>query len=619
MATGNGSTIQRVRDLNTSEAIRADPVLGPHERNVVPLTGRLGTVRRTTKTLGTGTYGRVNLESLEEGNVATKYYLQVKESILANTSEIACLKYLQDVPNVAQLIRLNTTPPAPQVGPALAPGKETLNFPAAVLGKAIGSLNDQSLYKSWDDVFSAVKQILIGYYNLHSLGITHRDTKPENMLMTATREVWISDFGFAKYNDEHIPISDDNVMGTPVYAAPELILRSILKKKGGKKNFFASDAWAVGASIYHIMTGKRLVFGPTLPHLLSRTFEVKGTPVIEDGEVFTLYQEYLATPNPRIHNYPEEPSAIARRLFERTIHKPTNNSTLLNVCLVVERLMQYKPDARDTIQEALQNPVFSGGIPASLSRPSLTDQYIKKIKLPQGITATRLEVLFDYLYNILTVDNVYSGDYMFSQESQPFILDRTGVYILSFLDTNKSNPYVNENNLDLIGAVGLFLAAAFFDTNKRKKFNIRQIRENTQNKYSEAEVLKCITMYMTSPIQFYGRTAFDYIINSTPSLDEELLETYAYLNYVCYQQSIFLTLGNADVAMGKIAEFISSGELPVGMYIRGSEPLGVGNASNELIQKFRRFLGLADFIGGSRIAKTRRYRKRRNRKTRNKQ
>jgi serine/threonine protein kinase len=85
----------------------------------------------------------------------------------------------------------------------------------------------------------------------HQAGVVHRDLKPSNVLLTADGVPKVSDFGLAKLldNDSGRTLSGQ-VMGTPSYIAPE-------QAEGHSKQVGpAADTYAMGAILYHALTGR---------------------------------------------------------------------------------------------------------------------------------------------------------------------------------------------------------------------------------------------------------------------------------------------------------------------------------------------------------------------------
>jgi len=81
--------------------------------------------------------------------------------------------------------------------------------------------------------------------------IVHRDIKPANLLVSVDGRVKVVDFGIATGAfDESVP-EDGGFMGTPGYVAPE--------RRNGGADTPAVDVYALGASLYAMLTGRLLV------------------------------------------------------------------------------------------------------------------------------------------------------------------------------------------------------------------------------------------------------------------------------------------------------------------------------------------------------------------------
>ncbi|KAG1682193.1 Serine/threonine-protein kinase Chk2 [Nymphon striatum] len=94
-------------------------------------------------------------------------------------------------------------------------------------------------------------QMVLAVQYLHSQGITHRDLKAENILLTNEEDqtlIKVTDFGLSKL------INSSTVMqtfcGTPNYLAPEILI------SGGKGRYTnAIDCWSLGVILYVCLSG----------------------------------------------------------------------------------------------------------------------------------------------------------------------------------------------------------------------------------------------------------------------------------------------------------------------------------------------------------------------------
>ncbi|MBE6363194.1 MAG: hypothetical protein E7054_06025 [Lentisphaerae bacterium] len=84
--------------------------------------------------------------------------------------------------------------------------------------------------------------------------ITHRDIKPANIMLSRTGEIKVADLGIAKVESDgrqNMTLTMDNaVLGTPYYASPEQL-------RSSHQVDCRADIYSLGATLYHMLTGKR--------------------------------------------------------------------------------------------------------------------------------------------------------------------------------------------------------------------------------------------------------------------------------------------------------------------------------------------------------------------------
>ncbi|HEX4487936.1 MAG TPA: serine/threonine-protein kinase [Terriglobales bacterium] len=82
----------------------------------------------------------------------------------------------------------------------------------------------------------------------HSEGVTHRDVKPANILLTPEGRAKLADFGIARLDQSHLTLPG-RLMGSPAYMAPE--------QMRGEDVDGRSDLFALGVVLYRLSTGYR--------------------------------------------------------------------------------------------------------------------------------------------------------------------------------------------------------------------------------------------------------------------------------------------------------------------------------------------------------------------------
>ncbi len=112
-----------------------------------------------------------------------------------------------------------------------------------------------------------MKGSLLGLAALHVQGVVHRDYKPENVMVDATGNTKLVDYGIAA------PVGEiAGVSGTPLYMAPE--------QWRGEPSNAATDVYAATATFVECLTGRPMFTGTTVGALLQQHLTIP--PPLDD-------------------------------------------------------------------------------------------------------------------------------------------------------------------------------------------------------------------------------------------------------------------------------------------------------------------------------------------------
>ena len=187
---------------------------------------------------------------------------------------------------------------------------------------------------------SIMRDILCGADYLHSRGISHRDLKPRNILVsTTTYDAKIADFGLSKFITFPVRRSVEN-FGTRWYRAPEVLL-------GMKITTMRVDMWSIG-TIFSEMKEKQALFpGRDHDDQIHVIFATLGTPTKDTWPEVGKSHDFqdLALPH-----YPEN------RLDAKTVNMSPTERDFLRLFL------QYDAVRRISASDALKLPFLAAAV-----------------------------------------------------------------------------------------------------------------------------------------------------------------------------------------------------------------------------------------------------------------
>ncbi len=142
--------------------------------------------------------------------------------------------------------------------PHMVPFYETLELYDTYLGIVMDFVEGQTLELlvqkekplEIDRIMTLLKQIANGLYEAHTAGMTHRDVKPDNLMVERLPAqgdfLHILDFGIVSV-DDGVSITN-GFLGTPLYASPEQATAGRIDHR--------SDIYSLGAVLFYMLTGQ---------------------------------------------------------------------------------------------------------------------------------------------------------------------------------------------------------------------------------------------------------------------------------------------------------------------------------------------------------------------------
>ncbi len=148
-------------------------------------------------------------------------------------------------------------------------------------------------------VLGILRQVAAALHKAAEQSIVHRDIKPENIMLAASGEVKVADFGLARLysRDDTANLTQVGItMGTPLYMSPEQV--------EGKPLDTRSDIYALGVTSYQMLTGE---------------------PPFRGDTALSIAVQHLQSAAERLENLrPDLPSAVCRIVHTMLAKDPSD-------------------------------------------------------------------------------------------------------------------------------------------------------------------------------------------------------------------------------------------------------------------------------------------------------
>ncbi|MDF1706424.1 MAG: serine/threonine-protein kinase [Aeromicrobium sp.] len=140
----------------------------------------------------------------------------------------------------------------------------------------------------------------------HAAGISHRDVKPSNILLTEDGTAKLSDFGIARGENDASVTRTGQVTGSPAYLPPEVAR--------GKSGGPAGDMWSLGATLFHAASGH--------------------TPYAGEGDGVAVLFRIVHEPAPRLTGRGELATVVADLMNHDPEQRPDAASTAVALAVI---------------------------------------------------------------------------------------------------------------------------------------------------------------------------------------------------------------------------------------------------------------------------------------------
>ncbi len=117
-----------------------------------------------------------------------------------------------------------------------------------------------------------VRDIALALHYAHEQGVTHRDVKPENIMLSREGKIFVIDFGLARFLEDNTLTNTGQLVGTPLYMSPEQVAARITVDH-------RTDVYSLGLVLYELLTLCPPIQAPNREALLARIITKQLEPL----------------------------------------------------------------------------------------------------------------------------------------------------------------------------------------------------------------------------------------------------------------------------------------------------------------------------------------------------
>lgn len=193
-----------------------------------------------------------------------------------------------------------------------------------VLGETLRQLIRRRGPLPVDEALGLLDPVVDGLAAAHRAGIVHRDVKPENVLISSTGQVKVTDFGLARAVTTSTLTGDSDILlGTASYLSPEQVEHGTADAR--------SDVYSAGLLLFEMVTGEKAFPG--------------------DSPIHVAYQHVHGTMPKASDAVPTVPAAVDRLIAEATAKNPDDRPATAADLLIALRTVRRSLGASRTDDE----------------------------------------------------------------------------------------------------------------------------------------------------------------------------------------------------------------------------------------------------------------------------